>query len=724
MNQRHLVDSGLTFKQGDFGFQIEIEVLDFNVTGVTPQIVFRKSIGAVESTTITVSGNKFTYTMRGTELDTPGPAVCDLKLKNSTTQRISTASFRYFVEADTLDGLNQQASSYSDTVAQIVGRYQNDVNNLKGSLSDHENLLINYKEYRENYYYNGSNYFESNAYSLFVIPVTSGEKLYIIPGCRFLAKQGSLLVDDKNYPFTYTPDFTGDLYISFYNNKPLRIVTKNADFSKVTPFYNLDAVYRELNKDEKNLFFKGVHIRDALRAPAGISASTTYDYFAVPVTSGESYIIYPGFRYIVSESNTELAGENWEPYTFTASYTGMISISVRKDRPGWIMIKSSDASILNMIRPYDTSNFNTSFLKQSSGNDNKFPMSQKATSEFVTVSTGGDLRNLFETSVRIEKNYYSQRAVASANYDYFIIPVVSGTSYRISPRLRFLAKKDTAAFVDEQTGPYTYTADFTGDLYVTMFRSDIHNWLITSEQDYSSVRPYRPLQTLLDEGNTDTRFLGKTILNIGDSISENRTGAESYSHQFANATGATVATDYGLSGSTLSLANDQGTRGCIYSQAVQAITDHSDADYDIIMIDGGTNDLGLNRTLGSIVGTPGQYVVADYTATFDESTVLGALEKIFSILRNQYVDSIIVFVIPHKNTTSGSGWEAMLTGIREACCKWSIAVLDMDRDGELNTRITAMRTDYTDEGGTHPNTAGIEKYYLPKLIHLLNGYFK
>ena len=119
MNQAHIVDSGLVFKQGDFGFQIQIEVLDFDTTGVTPQIVFRKTSGAVESTTVTQSGNVFTYTIKGTELDIPGQGICDLKLKNSTTQRISTASFKYMVEADTLDGLNEHANSYSDTIEQI-----------------------------------------------------------------------------------------------------------------------------------------------------------------------------------------------------------------------------------------------------------------------------------------------------------------------------------------------------------------------------------------------------------------------------------------------------------------------------------------------------------------------------------------------------------------------------------------------------------------------------
>lgn len=119
MNQSSTVLTGLVFKQGDFGFQIEIEVMDFDVSGTTPQIVFRKSQGAVESTTISVSGNKYTYTFKGNELDVPGVGICDLKLKNSTTQRISTASFQYEVIADTLDGLNEHANSYSDTIGQI-----------------------------------------------------------------------------------------------------------------------------------------------------------------------------------------------------------------------------------------------------------------------------------------------------------------------------------------------------------------------------------------------------------------------------------------------------------------------------------------------------------------------------------------------------------------------------------------------------------------------------
>lgn len=119
MSQAHIVDSGFVFKQGDYGFNVTIEVLDFDTTGATPKIIWRKSQGAVEGTSFTRDGNIFTYTMRGTELDVPGPGVCDLKLYDSTAKRISTASFKYMVEADTMDGLNEHANSYSDTIGQI-----------------------------------------------------------------------------------------------------------------------------------------------------------------------------------------------------------------------------------------------------------------------------------------------------------------------------------------------------------------------------------------------------------------------------------------------------------------------------------------------------------------------------------------------------------------------------------------------------------------------------
>ena len=139
MNQAAVVKSGLVLKQGDFGMNLEIEVLNFDTSNTTPQIVFRKPMGAVESTSVTKSGNVYTYTLRGTELDTPGKVICDLKLKNSTTQRISTASFMFEVVADTLDGLAEESSSYSDTIAQIIDGYEEELTEIEDDINTFKN---------------------------------------------------------------------------------------------------------------------------------------------------------------------------------------------------------------------------------------------------------------------------------------------------------------------------------------------------------------------------------------------------------------------------------------------------------------------------------------------------------------------------------------------------------------------------------------------------------
>ena len=109
--------------------------------------------------------------------------------------------------------------------------------------------------------------------------------------------------------------------------------------------------------------------------------------------------------------------------------------------------------------------------------------------------------------------------------------------------------------------------------------------------------------------------------------------------------------------------------------------------------------------------------------TFDDSTFIGALEHTFKILRNTYPNAIIVYIIPHKHSSADCKWEEMLNGARNVCDKWSIALVDIDSSGQLNTRISIMKESYTDEGGTHPNTMGIKRFYLPKIIYTLGQYY-
>ena len=252
MKQAAIVETGIVLKQGDFGMQIEIEVLDFDATGTTPQIVFRKAMGAVESTTITVSGNKYTYTFKGTELDTPGKVFCDLKLKNSTTQRISTASFMFKVVADTMNGLTEESNSYSDTIAQIVGSFDDDFENVNDRIS--EIGSDNTKYYLKEKKVSGTAAWNGEYITLPFTPV-AGKKYYLhiddVENCMtsvcatIRGRQGSTTltladltvnnVENDESVYITCPDNADSIMVILYRNNSAETTAQGTTtFSKVT----------------------------------------------------------------------------------------------------------------------------------------------------------------------------------------------------------------------------------------------------------------------------------------------------------------------------------------------------------------------------------------------------------------------------------------------------------------------------------------------------------
>lgn len=115
----HAVETGIVLSQGDFGAVLKITVEGLDTSNTSCQIAFRKVAGSVEATGLTASGGVYSYALRGTELDQPGKVIADLKFREGTSKRISTASFIFEVTADTLDGLSEEAHSYSDSILQM-----------------------------------------------------------------------------------------------------------------------------------------------------------------------------------------------------------------------------------------------------------------------------------------------------------------------------------------------------------------------------------------------------------------------------------------------------------------------------------------------------------------------------------------------------------------------------------------------------------------------------
>lgn len=108
------VKTGYTFKSGDKGITFNIAVTEMDPTGTSAKIAFHRANGTSVEAALSGQGPTYSYTILGNEFAVPGVVVADVKFYQSTTQRVSTASFVFNVINDTLDGLGGGTAGYSD----------------------------------------------------------------------------------------------------------------------------------------------------------------------------------------------------------------------------------------------------------------------------------------------------------------------------------------------------------------------------------------------------------------------------------------------------------------------------------------------------------------------------------------------------------------------------------------------------------------------------------
>lgn len=108
------VKTGYTFKSGDKGITFNLVVAEMDPTGTSAKIAFHRANGTSVEAALSGQGPTYSYTILGNEFAVPGVVVADVKFYQSTTQRVSTASFVFNVINDTLDGLGGGTAGYSD----------------------------------------------------------------------------------------------------------------------------------------------------------------------------------------------------------------------------------------------------------------------------------------------------------------------------------------------------------------------------------------------------------------------------------------------------------------------------------------------------------------------------------------------------------------------------------------------------------------------------------
>lgn len=199
---------------------------------------------------------------------------------------------------------------------------------------------------------------------------------------------------------------------------------------------------------------------------------------------------------------------------------------------------------------------------------------------------------------------------------------------------------------------------------------------------------------------------GKKINFLGDSITQGvGTSAPEYIYHavLAKEYGAT-ARNYGISGTRFA-RQSTASANASFDQNFCDRVEKMDADADVIVVFGGTNDFGHGD---APIGTPHDR---------ENTTFYGACHQLFSSLIKRYPAAVIAIMTPlhrsNEDNPRGDGFKASDVGclidyvriIREVAEEYALPVLDLYAFGGMQPKLEAQRTLYVPDG-LHPNDAG------------------
>ena len=197
---------------------------------------------------------------------------------------------------------------------------------------------------------------------------------------------------------------------------------------------------------------------------------------------------------------------------------------------------------------------------------------------------------------------------------------------------------------------------------------------------------------------------GKTVAFLGDSITEG-TGASAPEYKFVDVfgriTGAKVL-NYGIGGTRIA-PQHKPSENPRYDLDFIMRVDEMDADADIIVVFGGTNDFGHGDAPFGAVG--------DKT----DRTFCGACYVLMKKLIEKYPLKPIIFMTPlHRltedNTVNGIGiscnpLKSYVGAIRETAEEFSVPVLDLFAYGGMQPKVEIQNM-LLFADGLHPNDLG------------------
>ncbi|MGI5186891.1 GDSL-type esterase/lipase family protein [Promicromonospora sp. CA-289599] len=241
------------------------------------------------------------------------------------------------------------------------------------------------------------------------------------------------------------------------------------------------------------------------------------------------------------------------------------------------------------------------------------------------------------------------------------------------------------------------------------------NYYGTGPQSVDNVLLRRPAHPA--EGDLE----GRSVYAFGDSIVAGHAYARGFVNLVAEREGFSL-TKYARNGATVMEA---GYPAGTVRQQVRAARATSP---DLVVFDGGTNDAEAIFKAGRAVGSVSETFDP---AGFESGTYAGAFEATVYEMRSKWPSARIVYVAAHKLGSRDWGTQLAVRDVTlQAAEKWGVTVADVFADTTFDTRDQAQRVNYTFDGliggypgtggsGTHPNIAGMTRFYVPVLTEAL-----
>jgi len=133
---------------------------------------------------------------------------------------------------------------------------------------------------------------------------------------------------------------------------------------------------------------------------------------------------------------------------------------------------------------------------------------------------------------------------------------------------------------------------------------------------------------------------------------------------------------------------------------------------DIILIDGGINDVFKNAEIGEL---------SMDKSTFDKSTFSGGLEYCLSELKSHYTNAVIIYINTHMDGATNSNSQILFSNkAKEICSLYGVKYIDITKESGFDTSKNEYIKYTANEDKIHPTDEGYKKFYIPEIKEKIN----